>query len=125
LGVAICFAALIAGCGGVDSGADPRAEYIEKADAVCSGQSEKIREIGSVDHVEKVLIPGLREEIRGLSALAPPASAAKQHNEFLEAMRLTLARAEGNPRWVVSSNRPFLRTELMAERLGFAECGHV
>lgn len=125
MGVGICVAALIAGCGGAGDDGDPRAEYIAKADAVCLGQNEKIQEIGSADQVKKVIIPGLREEIRELRALTPPAPDAKQVNEFLASMRLMLARAEGNPHWVATSSQPFLRTELIAERYGFAECGHV
>jgi hypothetical protein len=125
LGVAVCVAALLAGCGGADAGADPWLEYIEKADAVCSGQNKRIQEIGSADHVKKVLIPALVREVRGLRDLVPPASNVRQFKEFLKAMRLMLARAQRNPYWVARSGRPFLRTELMAERYGFAECGHV
>lgn len=124
----------IAGCGQGGSDAATaeaakaraaKADYVAKADRICTRQNTAIQDVGSPAHVRQVVAPHLLTEFRELESLTAPRGEAAKAREFLGAMRLIARRAEYNPPYFAKSARPFLRTELIGAHFGFKVCGGV
>jgi ABC-type phosphate/phosphonate transport system substrate-binding protein len=141
---ALIVALLAAGCGGdsdeASTTAISKAAFIKKADAICTKgtarlasnfsaflKKQKLKQLTQADEEElvgKVLVPGVKREIKELRALGAPSGDEDRVNEMTKALEEGLETAEGNPEAVTSSSDVvFGIAARLAGEYGLEACG--
>ncbi len=139
------------GCGGgssdtveIQTGALSKAEFIEKADAVCTkGQERGGRELSSYmskNHITltgplpsavaaglfgSVIEPTYQQEIAEISELGAPGKDAKQVAAMLEAIKAGLAKGQRDPADALSRNELVPGAGELARAYGLKACGEL
>jgi hypothetical protein len=140
---------LAAGCGGssdpeitVQSGSLSKAEFIEKADAICKAARTEFlakyssfveahkSDIGNASKekvlleelVESTLSPNVEGQIEQISELGAPSDYAPEVAAFLNAFQKRLDEMRENPSELTSSSRPFEKAENVAKKAGMSIC---
>lgn len=152
--VAAIAALLLGGCGGsegseisVETGSLTKAQFIEKAEAICDegderfqdelsdflrrnsdlGSSRSEREATAEELVDTIYLPIQEEQIDRITALGAPSGDQEEIAAILEAFREGLEEAESHPlRFVRAASvtyLPFDRATKLAEAYGFTVCG--
>lgn len=136
--------AVAAGCGDGDGetsaqgDAPTKREYIAEADAICVAATERIEsryaELSGDQNgrptqaqlreaVETVLVPGMRERLDELRALAQPVGDAAELEAFFAASEEALEAVESNPeRMLGGGSYPFAEAAKLAKLYGLVEC---
>jgi hypothetical protein len=150
---AVAAAILAGGCGGggdssgaveVQTGSLSKAEFIEKADAVCTKNQERTgRElVGYLDkhHIRltgplpkavaagllgSVIEPTYRREITEISELGAPDKDAEKVAAMLEAIEAGLAKAQRDPAGAFSRSELVPSAGELARAYGLTECGEL
>lgn len=148
---AVVAAILASGCGGgssdtveIQTGSLSKAEFIEKADAVCTkGQERGGRELSSYmskNHITltgplpnavaaglfgSVIEPVYQQEIAEISELGAPDKDAEKVTAMLEAIEAGLAKGQRDPAGVVSRNELVPAAGELARAYGLATCGEL
>jgi hypothetical protein len=141
---ALAALAFAGGCGGSDgggvtvqTGSLSRAEFIERADAICEAVRTKLiaeyyqylkkgakpespQELAG--ELLSILGPNLEREIRQISTLGAPSDYAPEVDAFLEALQERLDRANENPASLNATSSPFKQAEEAAKRAGLDGC---
>lgn len=120
-------------------GASRVAQFVRKADAVCSTVQERIqRQIqayiersasaGGITNiapamVDDVIVPRLREEMRAIQALEAPGAAAQAQAVAASSMGSLMKAARANPEKFVLEGVGVKQAERAARSKGFASCG--
>ncbi len=136
-----------AGCGGgggdssTDANAIPKAEFIKKADAICSAgnkrmevtfahfleENKNIRHPSEADYeslVGKVVVPNVRREIKEIRTLGAPEGDEDRVEAILEALEEGVETAENDPKAVVSSSEAiFGISSRLGKEYGLEVCG--
>jgi hypothetical protein len=136
------------GCGGssdaieIQTGALSKAEFIEKADAVCvKGQERGARDLASYMSKNNITLTGplpdavaaglfgsvveptYRQEITEISELGAPDKDAEKVGAMLEAIEAGLAKALRDPAGAISRNELVPNAGELARAYGLTECG--
>lgn len=139
-----------AGCGGgssdpgveVQTGSLSKAEFIEKADAICAAArteflakytsfleahkaeatDPKKQEALLGEVLESVLGPNVEGQIEKISNLGAPAGYAPEVKAFLLELQERLDEAQEDPTGLTSSATPFKKAEDAAKRAGMKGC---
>lgn len=150
-GLAAVLAMLLvaAGCGSsnsnavtVETGSLSKAEFIEKADAICkAARSEFLAKyqqyvtahrsefesrqneaavLGEV--LESVLGPNIEGQIEQIGKLGAPSGYAPQVEAFLKALQTRVDEAQGDPTGLTATATPFEKAEDAAKRAGMKGC---
>lgn len=140
---------LAVGCGGsgdsaitVQTGSLSKAEFIEKADAICKaakteflakysglikahksviGNKEKEKAIIN-ELVESTLSPNVESQIEQISELGAPSDYAPKVTAFLNAFQKRLDEILENPSELTASSYPFEKAESVAKKAGMNDC---
>lgn len=156
----LAIASIGVGCGGGSDGdgeeaasssqtaSISRAEFIEKADAVCGkgqkqvkaeyaayleendieelgegGESETEAEARMADIIEAA-IPALRQQLEGIRELGAPAGEEARVSAYLEAAEAGIEKGEEDPRAMFTSSKAlFAQSDKLAGEIGFKVCG--
>ena len=134
---------VLASCGD-GGGEDPtatltKAEYLEKADAICTRTEQKQAAalqtfgeehgpLGSRPGEEEVVIavglPPLRAQIEEIEGLSMPAGDEKQLGELYDQWHRAIKAVQANPSSILRAGpTPFTLAEQMARTYGFRVCG--
>ncbi len=141
---------LASGCGGgastveIQTGSLSKAEFIEKADAVCTkGQERGARELAgymSKNHITltgplpdataaglfgAVIEPTYQREIKEISELGAPDKDAEKVAAMLEAIEAGLAKAQRDPAGTLSRNELVPGAGELARAYGLKACGEL
>jgi hypothetical protein len=132
-----------AGCGGGDTLS--KAEFIEKADAICARadktkngeaagyQKAHLKELvplSRAENVEKlviaVLLPSVQKEVEEIEALGPPSEDKKKVEDFTRAVEAAMKKAEKKPADVANFYAsPFRDADKIAQEYGFKNCSEI
>jgi hypothetical protein len=161
--IALLFSALavvfsVGGCGdseedgsGDAAGTTPtigKAEFIKKADAICSRTSGKIAETtsnalakfaddpaalkeGMADVVPTLFVPRVEEEIAEIRSLGSPPGDEDQIDAFLNALQAVVDQAEEDPEafaradFTSPAENPYQEADELADKYGFKKCPRV
>ncbi len=148
--LSVVAAILASGCGGgsdtvkIQTGTLSKAEFIEKADAVCiKGQERGARELSSYmskNHITltgplpnavaaglvgSVIEPTYQQEITEISELGAPNKDAKKVAAMLEAIEAGLAKAQRDPAGTLSRNELVPGAGELARAYGLKACGEL
>ncbi len=147
----VAAAILASGCGGggsdtieIQTGSLSKAEFIEKADAVCTkGQERGGRELSSYmskNHITltgplpkavaaglfgSVIEPTYQQEITEISELGAPDKDAKKVVAMLGAIEAGLAKAQRDPSGALSRNELVPAAGELARAYGLTACGEL
>ena len=140
--IVVLSAAAAAGCGGGDGGERlSRAEFVERADAICQKYEARLDALGRPANVAELrsfadrALPIAREGREELGELNPPQELEKRYDAWLErgdeaieiVERLREAAAEGNQGEIQQIAEDAQRTDAesnrLARELGFEQCG--
>lgn len=153
-GVLVLLAALAAllaatGCGGSDGGEVTvqtgdlsKAEFVEKADAVCeAARAEFLAKYGKFlsahqgepndsqtqekvlgELVESILAPNMEGEISRIGKLGAPEDFAPEVDKFLSALQQRLDEGLEDPRGLTATPTPFIAAETVARKAGMKGC---
>jgi hypothetical protein len=127
-----------AGGGGAD-GDDAKAAFLTEADAICRAERKDIRQnlskytgegLNSLTKnapaiVNELVIPNLEDEMRGIEALNPPASARDAMTALFGAIDGLIARARAEPRNFILDAESVEKSIQVAEANGFKVCGGI
>ncbi len=148
---AVVAAILASGCGGggsdtieIQTGSLSKAEFIEKADAVCTkGQERGGRELSSYmskNHITltgplpsavaaglfgSVIEPTYQQEITEISELGAPNKDAKKVAAMLGAIEAGLAKGQRDPAGAISRNELVPAAGELARAYGLTACGEL
>lgn len=138
MGVAVIAAALAwIGCGssGSDEGSLTKADFIRKADAVCSewqqardqrytAAASKFGNLNNKANKEKAILYILAPyevAVEGLGEITPPAGEEDKVDGVVKAMEEAMAQTRKNP-VAASEEAPFDKPNKLAESYGLEEC---
>lgn len=140
--VAACLLMLaFAGCGGSDDEEITKAEFIDRADAICKENTEE-RSAAATAFIEEhkgeppksaaeevvleVALPAVQEELDGLSDLPKPAGEEERIEAILVALERGIERVEADPEKATQRSLGWFREfETLAIEYGFDECGNI
>jgi len=152
LAAAIAALVLLVGCGGgssdsevtVQTGTLSKAEFVEKADAICeaarkeflakyssfvlahksvisSGDEEK--EIALLSEaIDTLLTPNIEGQVEQIGGLGAPSAYAPRAASFLNALQERLDELQANPPELTATTTPFKKAEDAAEKAGMQGC---
>jgi hypothetical protein len=126
----------------VQTGSLSKAEFIEKADAICEGTRTEFlakftnfvkahqTDPGNTQNqeallgevVESIMSPSFEKEIDQISELGAPGDYAPEVASFLNALQERLDEAHEDPAGLNTSPRPFKKTENVAKGAGLEGC---
>jgi hypothetical protein len=134
----------LAGCGSGDTTAAqqeetiPVAQYIKRADAICTKTDKKQKTLATQVGVEgadlsskkgvevlvrKAAVPPLEQESRELSELPPPAKQGSAVTKYLAAIDKGIKSTKDDPLALPEGNPgPFAEAEEIAQTVGFKVC---
>lgn len=148
---AIAALVLLAGCGSssdpeitVQTGSLSKAEFVEKADAICAAarreflakysslvlahksviaSGDEEREVALLgEAVDTLLAPNVEGQIEQIGELGAPSADAPKTTLFLEALQERLGELQANPAELTATTTPFKRAEDAAKRVGMQDC---
>ncbi len=141
-GLVVLAAALAAGCGGGGGGERlSRAEFVERADAICREYEDRLDALGRPTNAAELrsfadrALPIARDGREELGDLNPPENLEETYDAWLEqgdeaieiVERLREAAAEGNKGEIQQIAEDAQRTDAesnrLARELGFEQCG--
>lgn len=147
---AVAAAILASGCGGstdsteIQTGSLSKAEFIEKADAVCTKSQERggraLASYMSKNHIRltgplstavaaglfgSVVEPTYQREITEISELGAPDKDAEKVVAMLEALEAGLAKAQRDPASAISRNELVPNAGALARAYGLTQCGEL
>jgi hypothetical protein len=142
IGLFVVALSLLAGCGGGDDEAVTKAEFIERADAICKKNTKersdaysaflKEQKTGrpskqeSEELVVKVGLPAVQAELKSLSDLPKPEGEEKKIGAILAALEKGVRKIEADPGKAIELSLEWFRQfETMAVDYGFDECGNL
>lgn len=149
--VAVAAIAIIAGCGGGSDSSSTeatassltKAEFLKQGNAICAKGNKEIEEgfeefakehhfskksqpsqVELEEAAEEVLIPRIRREIDGISALGAPNGEEAEVEAVLAAAEKGLEEGEENPGAMVEEGEgPFKEANKLARDYGLVKCG--
>jgi hypothetical protein len=137
--LALALLGALVGCGGGDGDdADPKAEYVQKADEICALGSFRIgtdarkrfgtTQPGPAEQKEfavEVVVPHLREVVRQLRGLTPPEGDQQRVNAVWAALDEAIDTVELTPGLLAEPDAggAFDQANQLAREYGFNQCG--
>jgi hypothetical protein len=127
----LALAAIAAGCG--SGGSDPltKAEFIEKADAICTQARNRIKkesaavtkEAQGAEVSEKIVLPNVQIQAEELRDLEPPEADEDQIEAMLDRLEAGVEKGRQEPESLLSADSPLIKANEMAEKYGLKVCG--
>jgi hypothetical protein len=135
---------VLAGCGDDDEGSLTKAEFVQKANAICTAGNKEIEkgvesfvnensssgkpltDAQLAEGAEEIVIPSLREQVDGIDALGTPSEDGEQAEELVEAAKDALEEVEDEPALAVPQTgdpNPFAEANELARDYGLDVCG--
>lgn len=134
---AVAFALAVSGCGGGGSSSLSKAEYVKKAEEICtrseserqeviSAASQKLtgKKVTSAQQEQVVLevVPTFEKLSSEIKELGAPEGKEKQAEAWVEAMEETAENVKADPGTAITGNAPFRKANELAEELGAKRC---
>lgn len=135
----LALTAVLLGCGAGDGGPgnEPltRAEFIEQANTICNAANEVLREAmmeafpadgkpnneTGIRFTHEIWVPNLRQQLRDLRALEPPAADRPKIEAMLDELSRVTDRVDADP--AIASEGPFDRVTRRLTAYGIGPCG--
>jgi hypothetical protein len=139
--IVLALAALLVGCGGSDSEPLTKAQFIKRADAICT--QVDTRQTAGVSAFTKTLtkpptkaeqsklvldvgLPPIAMAIEEIESLEGPQADQRAVDAITAGWNKALAVAEGKPEVVLSGiNSPFIKADALAASYGFRVCKEI
>ena len=112
------------------------AEFIDEADAICAEGDDAIdaeaeetfqdgqpSEKDQLAFVEDTVVPNVRQQLKDLKALDPPAEGADDFQALLDNANDALDQIESDPQAFIGGEDPFVEVNKQAQELGLQACG--
>lgn len=145
VGVFMTVALVATGCGDDgDDGSLTKAEFVKKANAICTAGNEEIEkgvesfakenspgggrltDAQLAEGAEEFVIPSVRKQVDKIAALGTPSEDGEQAEEIVEAAEEALEEVEDEPALAVPQTgdpNPFAEANRMAREYGLTVCG--
>lgn len=144
VGALMTMVLVAAGCGSDEEDSLTKAEFVKKANAICTAGNKEIEkgiesfvkenspgggrltDAQLTEGAEDFVIPSLRKQVDGIDALGTPSEDGEQAEELVEAAKDALGEVEDEPALAVPQTgdpNPFAEANELARDYGLDVCG--